>query len=74
MAKQLQRIELSVIGTLNPDGTWEIKIAADLTIGLSEYPEWIVHKGIPIVATNIQDQPVRSFLTDVVLPQAEAAK
>ena len=74
MAKQLQRIELNIVGTPNPDGSWEVGVSADLTVGLEEYPEWTIRKGILIMMTGAQETIVRNFVKNVVLPQAEEKK
>ena len=75
MPKQLEKIELSVTGILNPDGTWDIKTSADLTVGIEEYPDFEPRrKGIPIVLTADQETTLRNFVNNVVLPQADAAK
>ena len=74
MPKQLEKIELSVTGIPNPDGTWDVKTSADLTVNLSEYPEWTVRKGIPIILTAAQKLTIEKFVSTVVLPQAEERK
>lgn len=75
MAKKLQKIELNIVGTPNPDGTWLVKASADLTVGLDEYPDWdTIRKGIAITLTPTQETTIKNFVNNVVLPQAEVAK
>jgi len=74
MTKRLSKVELNVTGVHNPDNTWGITASADLTIGLEEYPEYNLRKGIPITLTPTQETTIKNFVKNVVLPQAEAAK
>ena len=74
MAKELRGIQFNITGTPNPDGSWDVKASATLTVGLSEYPEFNQSKGIPIILTATQEATIKKFVKDVVIPQAEEKK
>ncbi len=75
MAKQLKEVAFLVNGVNDEEDNWTIVGSADLTIVLSEYPDWVAQrKGIPITFTPSQQTQIQNFVASVVLPQAEIAK
>jgi hypothetical protein len=74
MSKQLRKVELNIVGVLQEDASWKITTSADLTVGLSEYPDYERRKGIAVILTPAEELTVKNFVATVVLPQAEVAK
>ena len=73
--KQLKRIELNIIGTPDELGVWQVKVSADLTVGIEEYPDWDTRrKGMVVILTPVEETAIKNFVKNTVLPQAELAK
>ena len=75
MPKELKHIRFTVDGVKRPDSTWVVTGSCDLEVGLTEYPDWEARrKGMVIVFTPTEETQIKTFVANVVLPQAEAAK
>lgn len=73
--KKLTKVELNILCEPDAQGVWQAQVSADLSVGLSEYPDFEPRrKGISIALTPAQEATILGFVRNVVVPQAEGAK